>query len=294
MKKFFGLLALLTLLLGCEKKFEPKPKRLRVAATIAPYAYFTERIGTTYLDVISILPPSVDIHTYEPTPREMEKWRNIDLWVQIGAPFEERMMPIMKKLNPDIDILNMEEKIPLLPINRDTQFLTPCEHSRHDRDMHAWMSVKQGQNIARVIAQRLVKLDKVQSHEFSEGLNSLLNDLTALDSSLSLQLKDFVGAALLVAHPSLGYFCNDYQLTQYSIECEGKEPLPADLQNLEEELKKENVLCVFAQKGFDRRGAQIMADKLGIPVYELDPLAKDYFANMKKIGNEIADAGNKN
>lgn len=288
MKRIYLLLATLLLLAGCQKKSTHEPRRLRVATTIAPYAYFTNRIGSDNLDVISILPPSVDIHSFEPSPQSMENLKNIDLWVQIGAPFEDKITPIITKLNPDITILNISEKIPLLPINSDTKFLTPCKHNRGDRDMHIWMSPIQAENSSRVIAQALVKINREKSHEYSEGLNSLLDDLASLDRTLRMQLKDLIGSAIIVAHPSLGYFCNDYQLKQYSIECEGKEPLPQDLQKLSEQIKKERVLCVFSQKGFDSRGARLMAKKLQLPLYELDPFAWDYLANIKKLGEEIA------
>ena len=290
MKRFFILLAGLLLVTGCQKKDVQKPKQLRVTTTIAPYAYFTNRIGNQQLEVSSILPPSVDIHTFEPNPKSMENLKNIDLWVQIGIPFEEKITPIITKLNPNITILNLSEKIPLLPINSDTEFFTPCKHSRNDRDMHTWMSPTQAENSSRVIAQTLVKIDRTRSHEYSEGLNSLLDDLAELDRTLRMQLKDLTGSAIIVAHPSLGYFCNDYQLKQYSIECEGKEPLPQELQKLSEKIKKEKILCVFSQKGFDSRGARLIAKKFQLPLYELDPFASDYIANIKKLGEEIANA----
>lgn len=288
MKRIFTIFAVLIFLTGCQKKNTPPPRKLRVAATIAPCAYFTDRIGNSYLDVISILPPSIDIHTFEPTPQSMENLRNIDLWIQIGAPFEEKITPTITKLNPDMKILNLSEKIPLLPIATHTEFFTPCKHNHGDRDMHFWMSPSQAENCSRVIAQELVKIDRTHSHEFSEGLNIFLGDLGNLDRSLRIKLKDVVGSAIIVAHPALGYFCNDYQLKQYSIECEGKEPLPQDLQNLTEQVKKERVLCVFSQKGFDSRGARLLASKLQLPIYELDPFAWNYLANIQKIGDQIA------
>ncbi|MDX8430701.1 MAG: zinc ABC transporter substrate-binding protein [Candidatus Algichlamydia australiensis] len=290
MKRSILFLTLCIILFGCQKKIGPKPRRLRVAATIAPHAYFTTRIGTENLEVISILSPSVDIHTYEPTPQSMENLKNIDLWIQVGATFEEKMTPILMELNPDLTILNINEKIPLLPVTSDTDFLTSCSHNHGDRDMHTWMSPRQAQNTSRIIAQSLVKLDKAHSHEFSAGLNQFLNELADLDRHLTLQLKDLIGGAILVAHPSLGYFCNDYQLKQFSIECEGKEPLPQDLQNLEEHLKDERAICVFSQKGFDARGPRLLANRLSLPLYELDPFAWDYLANIKKIGNQLSDA----
>lgn len=290
MKRIFILLAGLLLVTGCQKRSIQKPKQLRVTTTIAPHAYFANRIGNNKLDVTSILPPSVDIHTFEPSPQSMENLKNIDLWIQIGAPFEDKITPIITKLNPNITILNLSEKIPLLPINSDTKFLTPCKHSRDDRDMHTWMSPTQAENSSRIIAQSLVNIDRIHSHEYSEGLNSLLDDLADLDRTLRIQFKNLIGSAIIVAHPSLGYFCNDYQLKQYSIECEGKEPLPQDLQNLTEQIKKEHVLCIFSQKGFDSRGARLIAKKLQLPLYELDPFAWDYPANIKKLGEEIANA----
>src|SRR5690606_2725851 len=95
------------------------------------------------------------------------------------------------------------------------------------------------------------------------------------------------GAAFLVSHPSLGYFCKDYGLYQISVECEGKAPKPKDLQTIIELAKEHHVRCLLMQANLPYKGASLIAKKLKIPSYDFDPYARNYMENIKKLAKII-------
>jgi len=95
------------------------------------------------------------------------------------------------------------------------------------------------------------------------------------------------GDAILVSHPSFGYFCEEYGLKQIAIECEGKAPLIKDLSKLNAEIEKSNVQAVLIQTQFNNKGALHFARELGIRPKAVDPLARDYFRNLEEIAEAI-------
>jgi zinc transport system substrate-binding protein len=97
----------------------------------------------------------------------------------------------------------------------------------------------------------------------------------------------FSGLSFFWSHPAFGYYCQEFGLKQLSIEYEGKDPLPQDIVQTLEEAKKSKVRAVFIQKQYNNKGAELIAEKLGLPVYLVDPYAEEYFENLRFITSLI-------
>ena len=86
MRRLLSLFALCILgAVSCQKK-EVTPKTLpTVVVSVPPYVYFVKKIAHGhYLDVQSIVPPQSDPHTFEPSPREVEKIQDPILSIDSG------------------------------------------------------------------------------------------------------------------------------------------------------------------------------------------------------------------
>ncbi len=92
----------------------------------------------------------------------------------------------------------------------------------------------------------------------------------------------------MVFHPSWGYFAHDYNLTMIAVEVEGKEPSASDLEHLIETAKENNIRVIFVQPQFSTKSAEVIAKEIGCNVVPVDPLAKDYITNLRKVSNTIA------
>ncbi|MEX0961989.1 MAG: zinc ABC transporter substrate-binding protein [Simkaniaceae bacterium] len=287
--KLFLLLLLPLLFIGCGKQppiNTGNTGKLNVLVSIAPYKKFVERISGDSLNVTTLLPKNANLHTFEPTPRLSQNWQNVDLWITVGAEFESQIKPALCEVNPNMVVLDLSKKITPMQMGKETHSLLPCKHT-HTEDIHMWLGPKDVPAQIRVITEALIQLDSSMQTIFLEGMNALIADLERLDRSISVRLLPFQGSALIVSHPSLGYFCKDYQLKQISIECEGKSPAPQDLQKILKSIEKETVLCVISQEGFDSKGARLISEKLSLPLISFDPYAYDYFLNMETLSTQI-------
>ncbi|MDP3065158.1 MAG: zinc ABC transporter substrate-binding protein, partial [Methanobacteriaceae archaeon] len=109
-----------------------------------------------------------------------------------------------------------------------------------------------------------------------------------LDQNLTQSLKEIKTRKILVYHPAWGYFCRDYGLEQISIEKEGKEPTPQDLSLVIDEARRENIKVVFVAPQFNQRNAQTVATEIGGQVVLVDPLARNYLENLKKVAEAFS------
>ncbi|NGX38604.1 MAG: Metal ABC transporter substrate-binding lipoprotein [Chlamydiae bacterium] len=256
--------------------------------TIAPYAYFVERIVGNTLDVQTLIPPDMNLHIYEPSPKSVEMHTRANVWFQIGEPFEKKITQSLLEKNPKLKTVNLQAGLDVLT-EEDAIELSPCVGHHHTgADLHTWLSPKLALKQAQHISQTLIALFPEYREEYQKNFNNLALDLQTLDRDIEKILSPFKGNALLVSHSAFGYFCRDYGLIQLSVECEGKEPRPRDIQQILEKTKIYPVQCVLLQKGFNNRGATQIGEKLQLPIYLVDPYARDYLKNMRQIAGNIA------
>ncbi len=132
MKKIFTVLfAVLIILSACGQDTQTSKEgsssdQVKVMTTLFPLKDFTERIGGKHVDVESVLPPGVDAHTYEPTPKMMITLAKSDIFIYNGAGLEGFADSAVQTLkNDDVKILEATKGI-------DLQAFTDEEHDHEN------------------------------------------------------------------------------------------------------------------------------------------------------------------
>lgn len=283
------LVFLLFLFGACSKKESPaKPHHLpSILVTIPPYAFFAEKIAHGTIEIHTLVPPNTNLHVYEPSPKSVEQSIAARAWFRIDEPIEQQLLTALQQRNPKMQIINLQENLPLLKGDGAIE-LAPCVSHHHDRDLHTWLSPSLALKQTEVIAAVLIDLFPEHAALYRENWNDLRDELIALERDLSQQLTPFKGSALLVSHAAFGYFCKEFGLLQLSIECGGKDPRPRDVEAILNRADAYQLRCVFLQKGFNNKGAELIGKKLDLPQFQVDPYARDYFNNMRQIAGYIS------
>ena len=135
--------------------------------------------------------------------------------------------------------------------------------------------------------------DWIDSYDLIIKLNrnkEYLTKLKEMDKYISNKLNDLKGKTVLIYHPVLGYFTDEYELKLKAIEKNGKEATPKRLQELIDFAKKENLKTIFHQSTIDSKQTEVIASEINGKTVEINPLAENYIENMKKIANLIANS----
>jgi zinc transport system substrate-binding protein len=93
-----------------------------------------------------------------------------------------------------------------------------------------------------------------------------------------------------VYHPAFGYFLDEFGIEQRAIEAGGKEPGPRDILRLMDEVRGEGAAVIFVQAQFPAEAARSAAKAAGVELVSLDPLAKDWLANIRSMGKALQRA----
>ncbi len=273
--------------------------KIQAFVSIPPQMYFVQRVGGERIAVSVMAGPGQSPHTYEPTPRQMAALSRAQLYFRIGVPFESAWMRRIEQAYPSLKVIDTKKGITLRRMEAhhheeeadDRSHNSDEEHELEiNQDPHIWLSPLLVKIQAQTIYDALVEIDPSHREEYQSNLEAFCTDLDRIDEEIKEILKDVRVRKFLLFHPSWGYFADAYGLQQIPIELEGKEPTAQQLTGLVELAEREGLKTIFIQPQFNKRIAETLAQTIGGRVAVIDPLARDYLANLKKAALELRKA----
>ena len=261
---------------GCNSTREANSNsgQIKVAVTILPQAQLVNKIGGERIAVSVLVPPGIDPHTYELSPGQLKKLSETELYIRVGhIDFEKNWMDRIAGTNKEMLVIDSSQSIEII-----------------NGDPHIWLSPRLAKIQAENIARALQDIDPENREDYAQRLQSVQKELDQLDSDIAATLSPVSGSKFLVFHPSWGYFARDYGLEEIAIEKDGKEPTAKELAELLSWAKNEDIKVIFASPQHSTREAEAVARELDGKVVIIDPLAGDYFVNLKQVADTMATA----
>lgn len=267
---------------GGQKPAPGSNKKPILLVSIPPYQSLVQKIAGDTFEVVTVVPPNADPHTYEPTARQLSEIADGCIWFRIGEPFEKKLLPLLQKA----ESMDLRNGLSMIETNDNHH----CGHEHGDtRDRHIWLSPKMVAFQTAAIAANLGDHFPEQKEAFFERAVTLQKELIDLDLEIEARLHDTTVRSFLVSHPAFAYFCRDYGCQQLSIEQEGKEPRPKEVEQVFQAALATGAEVAIAIPQHNNKGAQLIAGKLKIPIRVIDPYAEDCMETMRKLANLIAN-----
>lgn len=281
-------------------------ERETVFVSILPQKFFVQQISGELLQVEVMVKPGASPATYEPKPSQMRKLSKSSLYFSVGVPFENVWLERLADVNPDMTIIHTDKDIHKLAMAVHHHHEEGHEEGHHEEghhedehhedghedegrepatglDPHIWLSPVLVKKQVKIIGESLIARFPDREAHFRKNLDLLLARIDALHDDLQTILRDKKGTRFMVFHPSWGYWAHEYGLEQVAVEVEGKEPKPAQLRELIEQAREENIHVIFAQPQFSVKSAGVIARELKGTVITIDPLAENWFENMRHV-----------
>jgi zinc transport system substrate-binding protein len=263
------------LIIGCVEK--GKDARPVVTVSILPQKYWVERIAGDHFDILVMVPPGADSHTYEPTPQDIQKLTGSVAYFRIGyIDFEQTWMNRFEAINPDMEVVNIPEDLELIEEKGH-------KAGHQGTDPHVWLSVHTVSKILQHMADEFVRLDPARKEYYEANLRSFIAELDTLDRILSSDLESLRQDTMLIYHPALAYLARDYGFVQISIEEDGKPPSPAHMREIVDIARRNDIYWIVVQKQTDPDFAKGITQETGGEVVTIDPYAYNWLDNMKEL-----------
>ena len=241
-----------------------------VVVSITPEVSMVKAIGGDKTDVKVMVPRGASPHTYAPKPKDMIKLSSAKLYFSIGVEFEKSWLKKFKKQNPDMKIVNLSDDI-----------------KKINNNPHIWLSFDNLEFMAKKVYKNLVDIDKKNRDFYEKNLNDYLQSLKKCKNNITETLKNKKNKKFMTFHPAFTYFANEFNLTQISIEVDGKEPGLRELLKVIKEAKKDNIKTIIASPEFSDKSAKVIATEVGASVIKISPLNPDICNTIKLITNSL-------
>jgi len=273
-----------------------------IVVSILPQQTFVEKIGGNKVNVITMVPAGSNPHSYEPKPSQMIHISKAEIYFPIGFGFEDTWLDKFANQNKNMKFVEMTKDVERIMMKKhkhkvddkhhdhDEHHAKHDDHNEYKKDPHTWVSPKNVKIMAKNIYDTLVQFDSSNKEYYLNNYNNFINEINQTDETIknifSNTPKD---SKFMVFHPAWGYFAKDYNLVQFAVEIEGKDPKPKILRKIIDEARKEKIKAIFTQAEFSEKSAKVIADELKIKVIKETPLAKNWSLNLIHVAETIAN-----
>ncbi len=266
MKKLLSLVLLCGLLLtGCGARGtaeEPADGRLRIVATVFPAYDFARAAAGELADVELLLPPGTESHSYEPTPADILKVQDCDLFIYLGGESDTWVDMILENVDRQGTVMRMVDCVDLLEEEtvEGMQAAPGHEHDEHDghdhglgevvgMDEHVWTSPRNAAKITRDIGGKLAELDKKNAGAYRANADGYAAQIDALDMEFAAFFAGLPDRTIVFGDRfPLRYFAEEYELDYYAAfpGCGTQtEPSAATIAFLTDKVKAEKIPTVW-------------------------------------------------
>jgi zinc transport system substrate-binding protein len=269
--KHIGLFALIVLLsLGaCVKQAEVDSGKIRVITTLFVLYDVAREIGGEYVTASLLIPPGVEAHSWEPSPRDIIRIREANVFLHAGLimdPWAERISGAVA--NPALTIADASQGITLLRKTDEQNAATETDPDANSPfDPHFWLDPLRTLTMTATIRDALSKADPAHAAFYSERARLYSDKLTALDREIKSVLAGRKASTIIFGgHNTFGYFGARYGLTflsPYAGFSPDAEPQARRLTELVALMKKLGLSVIYHEENIDPKVARVIAGETG-------------------------------
>lgn len=265
-------------------------EKLDVFVSIIPQQFFVQQIGKDRVHVRVMVGPGASPATYEPKPKQMAAIAKTKIYFSIGVPFEKAWLKKIVAYNPEMLLVQTDRGIEKIPMTSFHHTADTLHKTIGILDPHIWTAPPLVKTQARTILTGLQQVDPDHGTTYEKNYRTFISHVDDLDNAFRKLFAGKHGHSFLVFHPSWGYFAQTYDLKQVPIEVEGKKPKPAQLRKLIDYAKAQDIKVIFAQPQFSSKSVKQIAQEIGGQVVFVDPLAFNWFENLRTVANKFRAA----
>lgn len=274
-------LAMLTGLCACDtaNQSELSDERLNVVCTVFPAYDFSRVIAGERGNVILLMPPGAESHSYEPTPQDMAALTECELIVANGGVGEQWLETMLSAGEVEAPVVYMLDCAQLVEEERKEGMQKAqhahvhddsCEHEHEHEsefDEHVWTSPVNAAKISKAICEALCTIDPEGAEYYSKN-NALYSEkLLELDAKFR-KVTDSAEHKLMIFADRfpVRYFTEEYGLEYYAAFpgcAEDTEPSARTVAFLIDRVREEGIGAVYFIEFSNEKMADVIVEDTG-------------------------------
>ena len=276
-----ALLCLCLVLCGCTAQPE-KPHdetKLQIVCTSFPAYDFARAIAGDRAELTLLIKPGSEVHSYEPTPKDMIRIQESDLFICNGGESEQWAKTL---ITPELNTIYMMDCVDTVEESADGIY--NAEDGEPELDEHVWTSPLNAIKISEEICNALCKLDTDNAEEYKMNFAAYKAQLMALDREFRQVIKNSGKHTLVFADRfPMRYFALEYGLDCYAAfpGCSSEtEPSAKTVAYLIDRVREDKIPAVLYMEFSNQKMADVICEDTGckkLPFYSAHSVSAEQF-----------------
>lgn len=243
---------------------ETEPNKLQVSVTFNAMREFVEAVGQDKVEIATLIPDGTEPHDFEPKAQDLVGLSTAQVFVYNGLGMESWVEDaIIAAGNKNLIVVEASKGVtPITSTNNEESL----EHGQYDP--HTWLSLKAAEIAVQNIKDALVKADPTNRDFYETNSTSFVAQLESLYNEYKAKFDSVQKKSFVTGHAAFAYLCQDFGLSQNSVEdvfAEG-EPSAQQLTQLVAYCKENQVTTIFAEAMASPAVSQTLASEVGATV----------------------------
>ncbi len=256
---------------GSEEGKEDNGK-ISIVCTLFPQYDFVRELVGDKAEVTLLLTPGTDSHSYDPSPVDMVKINECDLFIYTGDTMEAWAANIIASLDESVSVLSLPTPVKTEEHSHGYLGHAEDEHD-HSADPHIWTSPVIAMDIVEEICGKLSEIDPENAEYYKTNEESYLESLELLDAEIRATVASAQHKKIVMCDRfAMLYFCEEYGLEYIAAldACTSNtEPSPAVIVEITKAVEENKIPAVFCAELSNRKVAEAVAQQTGVEVLEL-------------------------
>lgn len=264
--------------------------KIKIVTTLFPQYDFIKEIARDKVEVILLLSPGMEAHSYEPTPQDIVNIQKSDIFVYTGEYMEPWAHKIIESTKDDkLVVVDTSNGIELVDGNHEhvedehdyeegehedveheheeDEHDHEEEHKHGEKDPHIWVDLVYAQIMVDNIVDGLVEADPSNEDFYKENAKVYKEKLQELHEKFSETFKKTkYNKIMFGGHFTFGYLARRYGLeyvSPYKGFAPDAEPTPKKIAELIENMKQSGIKVIYYEELIDPKVAKIISEQTG-------------------------------
>lgn len=250
---------------ACGNETAEDNSRLKIVATLFPQYDFAKQITGDNAEVTLLLTPGSESHTYEPTPKDVSKIQQADIFLYIGGESEVWVDEVLESAqNKNLKTVRLMDYInPIEESHEEDEH----DHDETEYDEHIFTSLRNSQVLLDEICNAVCEEDKENEETYKKNAEAYSEKISELDTKFTDMVNNAQRKTVVFGDRfPFAYFAKDYGLYCHAAfsGCSSEtEASSATISSLIDIVKKDNVPTVFYIEFSSQSIASKIADASG-------------------------------
>ena len=245
---------------GGNASSSPGTGPIPVVATTTVLADIVARVGAEHVTVTSLVPKGGEVHTFDPSPRDVGRVESARLIVANGLGLDDWLTQLARDAGTSAPVIALGDALPASDLIVEDGRPNP----------HAWLDPTLAAAYGQAAAEALARIDPPNADAYTVNALAFATEMSALSDELRARLEAVPPAnrKIVSFHDAMPYFARAFGLDIVGniVSAPGQDPSAGDLAALIAAIRSSGARAILSEVQFDDELARTIAAETGATV----------------------------